>query len=442
MPRDADRGHRGVVLGIGAEAGAHRNSAGCALQHWARGHDDILTNPFRYGDLALDDAFTDRAEYSPRWKADILNGQNVVITSRPPLQQVLSIWRVVQELIPARTTVLVAPVDLMKTATKEKLAEKLASSIYDDIASTVVQGARKKQQDSVHRGLRVRAGHDGARPPMARSASAFQAGPPSPRDIDATIERLLELPAQLGADRKRRVALVFDEFQEIVKLDRGLLPVMRSLFQEQPDVAHVYLGSKRHMMEQIFNDAHEPFWRSAKQIELGVIPPQLFADFTSAPASSKPAGSIDETVMTSISPTPTLRRTEARPTPSGRSRTCGTTRHPRNRRRPPRPQIRNRPLPPHLEGAPSSLVLEALAKDPGQPPLNIAYRREHNLPGTSTIQRALEAIARRRTQSNATRRLRIARTLPCRMDPRQRSPARSGSSPAPPTRRSRSSPRR
>ena len=54
---------------------------------------------------------------------------------------------------------------------------------------------------------------------------------------------------------------------------------MRSIFQRQPQVAHVYLGSKRHMMEAIFNDENEPFWRSARRMELSVIEPGLFADF-------------------------------------------------------------------------------------------------------------------------------------------------------------------
>ena len=54
---------------------------------------------------------------------------------------------------------------------------------------------------------------------------------------------------------------------------------MRSVFQEQPEVAHVYLGSKRHMMERIFNDENEPFWRSAKRMELDVIAPPLFRPF-------------------------------------------------------------------------------------------------------------------------------------------------------------------
>ena len=96
-------------------------------------------------------------------------------------------------------------------------------------------------------------------------------------DIDATLERLLELPGELGADRKRRVVLVLDEFQEITDIDRHLPRLMRAVFQRQPEVAHVYLGSKRHMLRRIFSDRNEPFWRSAKQMELGVIPPELFA---------------------------------------------------------------------------------------------------------------------------------------------------------------------
>jgi hypothetical protein len=98
-------------------------------------------------------------------------------------------------------------------------------------------------------------------------------------DIDATLESLLELPARLAAERNRRVVLVFDEFQEVAEIDGGLVKMMRAVFQTQTDVCHLYLGSKRHMMERIFNDANEPFWRSAKQMQLGPIPAEDFEAF-------------------------------------------------------------------------------------------------------------------------------------------------------------------
>ena len=158
--------------------------------------------------------------------------------------------------------VLVAHVNLMTTPTKEQLAEKLAETIHDDLASTLFRRAGAP--------ARVRAG-SGSRPssPSTRTTGklgfTFDAGR-QPQDVDATLERLLELPGQLAAERERKVALVLDEFQEIVDIDRDLPKLMRSVFETQPEVAHVYLGSKRHMLERIFNDENEPFWRSAKQM--------------------------------------------------------------------------------------------------------------------------------------------------------------------------------
>ena len=57
---------------------------------------------------------------------------------------------------------------------------------------------------------------------------------------------------------------------------------MRAVFQGQPEVSHVYLGSKRHLLERIFSDRNEPFWRSAKQVEIGPIAPKKFARFVAA----------------------------------------------------------------------------------------------------------------------------------------------------------------
>ncbi len=100
-----------------------------------------------------------------------------------------------------------------------------------------------------------------------------------PADIDATLERLLRLPGELAGSRGRRAALVMDEFQQVVEIDPLLPNLMRAVFQQQPEVAHVYLGSRRHIMERIFKDENEPFWRSAKTIELGPIDPVAFAPF-------------------------------------------------------------------------------------------------------------------------------------------------------------------
>src|SRR3954451_10440394 len=230
------------------------------------------TNPFRFGALALDDAFTDRKDEVAELKADVRNGQDVVVFAPRRYGKSSLVWRASQELI--REKVLVASVDLMTTPTPAKLAEKLARAIHDDIASPLL---RARERLRVFADLRVtptisvdpETGNVGFRFDVtARDA-----------DLDATIEALLELPAQLSADRGRKVALVLDEFQEVADIDGKLPRLMRAVFQQQPEVAHVSLGSRRHMLRKIFSDANEPFWRSAKQLDLDVISPAAFRPY-------------------------------------------------------------------------------------------------------------------------------------------------------------------
>jgi hypothetical protein len=350
-----------------------------------------VSNPFRFGDLALDDAFADRAQELKELTSDMRNGQNVVVFAPRRYGKSSLMWRASQQLI-RRHEVLVAQVDLMKTPTRERLAEKLAESIYEDIASTLFKV--RERAVGAFRGLRLT-------PSISLNTDgtlgfSFQAGARS-QDIDATLEHLLELPARLGAERGRRVAVVFDEFQEISSIDPGLLALMRSVFQEQPEVAHVYLGSKRHMMERIFNDANEPFWRSAKQMELGVIPPRLFARFIEARFERTLRGLATGVVPALLAITHThpygtqeLAYALWEATPEGSA--AGDEQLGQALEQVLRSE--NSHFTRIWQGASRAqrLTLEALARDPGRPPMSNAYRRTHGLPGTSTVQRALEAL--------------------------------------------------
>src|SRR4051794_31272282 len=107
-------------------------------------------NPFRYGGLALDEAFTDREEEVAELTADVVNGQDVVVFPPRRYGKSALVWRVAHELV--RRDVLVAQVDLMTTPTRAKLAEKLAKSIHDDIASPLF---RAKERLRVFQGLRI-----------------------------------------------------------------------------------------------------------------------------------------------------------------------------------------------------------------------------------------------------------------------------------------------
>jgi uncharacterized protein len=230
-------------------------------------------NPFTFGDLALDDAFTDREDEVQELSSDMRNGQNVLVYAPRRYGKSSLILRAAQEAL--RQKALVGYCDLMKTPTKERLAAALAKTIYADIASPIGQAFERAAE--LFRGLRVLPTME-VDPADGALRFSFQTGRRR-SDIDETIERLLELFGELAAERKRPVVIIFDEFQEIVSLDPKFPNLMRAVFQTQPEVSHVYLGSKRQILERIFNDKNEPFWRSAKQLEIGMIQPSKFEPF-------------------------------------------------------------------------------------------------------------------------------------------------------------------
>ncbi len=231
------------------------------------------TNPFTFGMLAQDDAFTDRRREIAELAADMRNGQDVVVLAPRRYGKTSLVLRAVEEV--ARDGVLVAYCDLMRTPTKARFASALAKTLVDDLLPPV-QGLLERAA-AVIRGLSVKPAVE-LDPRDGGVRFSFEAVRKS-ADIDSTIERLLELPAEIASDRDRRVVIVFDEFQEVVRLDSTLPNLMRSIFQTQPQVGHVYLGSRRHVLTTIFNDRNEPFWRSAKQIDLGRIPEADLAVF-------------------------------------------------------------------------------------------------------------------------------------------------------------------
>ena len=161
-------------------------------------------------------------------------------------------------------------------ARKERLAAALARPIYEQSLAT---GSSWEQATGPLLSLAACSRRSVSTRDRGRRFSASPR-PSEPADIDATLERLLELAGRAGRGaRRRRVALVIDEFQEIVDDRPRLAQALAVRLPATAGVSHVYLGSKQHVMERIFNDANEPFWRSAKSIELDLIPAAQFAAF-------------------------------------------------------------------------------------------------------------------------------------------------------------------
>jgi AAA+ ATPase superfamily predicted ATPase len=228
--------------------------------------------PFRFGQVVSDEYFVGRDAEIASLTVDLRTATNVVLISPRRYGKTSLVLRVLRQL--EREGALVAYVDLLRTPSKERFASHLASAIHHGLLGPGAQALQRATEwfSQLRVRPRITLNENGT------PSFEFAGGAPS-IDVDATVEDLLGMPQTVARERKRRAVVVFDEFQEVLDLDPSLPGLMRSVFQEQGEVAHVFLGSRQHLLRQVFADRHQPLYRLARPMTLGLIDAAAFAPF-------------------------------------------------------------------------------------------------------------------------------------------------------------------
>ena len=99
------------------------------------------------------------------------------------------------------------------------------------------------------------------------------------KDIEILLDDLYDLPQKIAIKRGKRIVVVFDEFQEIITLDLPIERQLRSKIQHHDRVAYCFMGSKRHLMDELFQDKNKPLFKIAKTIPIGRILPEKLTSF-------------------------------------------------------------------------------------------------------------------------------------------------------------------
>lgn len=351
-------------------------------------------NPFVFGEVVGGDEFVGRRGELAALVGDMRAGQNVVIAAPRRYGKTSLVAEAIR--LAREQGVLVAYVDMFRTPTKGRFAERLAAELYPLVAPAKRLARRALDLfTSLPIRPKLTFGDDG------KPEFEFGAGADT-RDIDRVVESLLELPARIAADRGRRVVLVFDEFQEVIALDANLPAVMRSIFQLQTEVAHIFLGSHQHLMRRVFTDRNQPMYRMARPLLLTAIPAAEFMPFIHARFATTgmriAAAAVERILATTAGhPHDTQQLCHA---------TWATVRA-RGRDAVDLPDV-ERALVDVLDAEtarytdvwhelslPQRMVLMALARDEDAAIFSEPYRREHQLGSASAVQSAVKRLIER-----------------------------------------------
>lgn len=217
-------------------------------------------NPFRFGTIVQGDHFYDRETETKKITDTLIAGNNLVLFAPRRFGKTSLTFKVMNLLKQEGITCIyfdLMPVFSIQTFIKMYIdAVRKQQSSFDRLIQTITQTVKNIRPILTF-------GQDGT-PELTidildNSVSA------------ETISAVLDLPANLGAEKK--VVVVFDEFQEIVKLNSfGIENLLRSKMQQQQNVSYLFLGSRTHLLNDMFNNKNRAFYNSAYHLQLPPLP--------------------------------------------------------------------------------------------------------------------------------------------------------------------------
>ncbi|TVQ85732.1 MAG: AAA family ATPase [Bacteroidetes bacterium] len=220
-------------------------------------------NPFKFGSIVNEPYFTNRTKEIEK-VISVLNSENHLVLVGPRRYGKSSlVFKVVSELKRP-----VIALDLQLITGAHDLAAQLLRRIY-----RVFPFERVRQYVKHFRVIPTIS----VNPVTNEVDISFQAGSDNP----ALLEDVLNLLEKLSKKGKRLI-VVFDEFQELGKIDARLLNQFRSIMQHHQKVNYVFLGSQESLMREIFEKKKSPFYHFGLLMNLEKIPYREFHDFLSA----------------------------------------------------------------------------------------------------------------------------------------------------------------
>lgn len=229
-----------------------------------------MENPFVYGEAVSGEFFTDREKEARELKAELRSGQNIIIFSPRRYGKTSLIKKVLAEL--KREGMLALYVDLFFVNSKQKFIETYAEAIAAGLSGpfTGIASVLKNLIPKLIPKIVIKTG----------GGATFEFEFDRSKKAAPILEDLYESVHRLASRQKKKAVVAFDEFQELLSFDDGEIESgMRAKFQFHRNVAYVFLGSKRNLMQKLFDDKSRPFYNSGRKYPLKKIEPAEFSKF-------------------------------------------------------------------------------------------------------------------------------------------------------------------
>lgn len=226
--------------------------------------------PFVFGVRVEGDTFTDRKEETKRLKMNFLYGVNTILIS-PRRMGKTSLVEKVSSMVECES---------LKIAKIDAFGCRSENDFINAFATAVVRATSTKWEEWI----------ENAKTFLSRFIPKISIGQDPISDFSISLEYnnsntvtedILQLPETIAKRKGIKIVICIDEFQQIADFPDSLTfqKKLRSIWQLQRNVSYCLYGSKKHMMETMFQSQSHPFYRFGDIFYLNKIAESDWVEF-------------------------------------------------------------------------------------------------------------------------------------------------------------------
>ncbi len=229
-----------------------------------------MEKAFVYGMSVGGNNFTDRIEETKRIKLDFENGVNVILISPRRMGKTSLIKKVISEI--DNPMLKIVYMDIYDCRSEYDFYNRFAETIMKSTGNHLEQ-----VMENIKRFL-VRISPKISFSPEPNSEFSVSLGI-TPKDYSP--EEILNLPERIAKEQGVRLVVCIDEFQQIGEFTDSLTVQkrLRGVWQHHQNVSYCFFGSKKHLMENIFQNRRMPFYQFGEMLHLKCIPTIYWVPF-------------------------------------------------------------------------------------------------------------------------------------------------------------------
>jgi hypothetical protein len=230
----------------------------------------IPHNPFYIRVLPVAAPFCNRKKELSELTQHSLNKMNVVLFSPRRYGKTSLIKRVLHSV--ESKGMIPIYIDLMGVTSAEDIAARITAKVYQ---------ATHSKEIWFKKALKWLTSWRPVMRPDSEHGLTFTVEPASYQDGYTLLEETLKSIDKLSKDTRQGLCLALDEFQEICELNNSLKieSIMRTQIQEQNKAAYLFIGSRRRLLVDMFNEKRRPFYNSALSYPLKPLPKDELIEF-------------------------------------------------------------------------------------------------------------------------------------------------------------------